>query len=258
METTIPVTGWKGAILVVGIVVLAFWMHDRIYYHNPKLDETIAALQSDDPATIAQALLETDTLGMARGHKLIPYILLLLGDERRVPDEIARKIVQRLQSSPGAISGVGKYLKDIQTIGLRAATTIQALVIIDLHYRVSGIGGKARKRIISYVTERIDPDDEYTLSNGLIAVSQIRSKKLLPFWFQCLAIESEPVRIHALSGLSYYIYDRTHGLFTWRPEKEISSSMAENLKRCLNDPSLYVRQNAEDIVRQLREAGFAL
>ncbi len=78
METTIQITGWKGAIFVVGLVIFAFWMNHRIYYYNPDLDETITALQSDDPATIAQALVESQTLGMAKGQKLIPYILFYL------------------------------------------------------------------------------------------------------------------------------------------------------------------------------------
>ncbi len=257
METTIKITGWKGALFVVGLVVFAFWMNHRIYYYNPDLDETITALQSDDPATIAQALVESQTLGMAKGQKLIPYILFLLSDQRRVPDEIAQRIVQNIQSMPGAIPGIEPQLKEIQTIGFTAAITIQSLVIVDVR-NIRWGSRKARKRIVSYVTEQIDPSDEYTLSNGLIAVEQIRSTSLLPFWFQCLAIESDPIHIHALAGLEYYIYDRTHGLFTWKPEEEISPAMAENLKRCLDSPSYYIQQQAEDIIDKLREAGLVL
>ncbi len=257
MEITIPITNWKRAIVVVGLVVFAFCVHHFTYYDNPELDETITALQSNDPATIAEALLKTSALGMAKGHKLIPHILPLLSDERPVPEDIAQKMIRNTQSSPGAIPGMGKHLHDILTIGFSAALTIQSLVIVDVLH-VQRIGGNAEEYIISYVTEEIDPDDEYTISNALAAVRHIRAKRLLPFWFQCLAIESESIRIHALDGLRYYIYDRTHGLFTWKPEEEISPAMAENLKLCLDDPSFYVRQQAEDVMRQLKKAGFSL
>ncbi|PID55632.1 hypothetical protein CSB45_15065 [candidate division KSB3 bacterium] len=257
MEITIPITNWKSAILVVGLVVLAFCTHHVIYYYNPKLDETITALQSDDPAAIAQALLESSDLDMAKGHKLIPYILPLLSDKRLVTEHAAQEMTHKIQSSPGAIPGMGAHLNGIPTVGFSAAMTIQALVIVDT-FHTRWIGGKAKERIISYVTQEIDPDDEYSISNALAAVGHIHSRRLLPFWFQCLAIESESIRIQALSGLTYYIYDRTHGLFTWKPEKEISQSMAGTLKACLEDPSPYIRQEAEDVIRQLKTAGFSL
>ncbi|PID75184.1 MAG: hypothetical protein CSB23_05075 [Deltaproteobacteria bacterium] len=232
-----------------------FFVHHCTYYHNPKLDETIVALQSDESAIIAQALFETQSLGMAKGHKLIPYILPLLSDKRPVPEDIAQKTIQKIQASPGAIPGMGEYLKDIQTIGFSAAMTIQSLVIVDvLHVR--WVRGKAKKRIISYVTEEVDPNDEYTLSNALAAVRHIYNKRLLPFWFQCLATESETIRIHALSGLSYYIYDRTHGWWTWKPQEEISPAMAENLRLCLDDPYPHIRREAGTIIDQLEKAGF--
>ncbi|PIE61371.1 MAG: hypothetical protein CSA29_03705 [Desulfobacterales bacterium] len=252
------ITGWKGGVFVIGLVVFAFWMHDFIYYNNPKLDETIMALKSDEPAVISQALFENESLGMARGHKLIPYILPLLGDERRVPEEIAQKMIKTIQSTPGAISDMDNHLQRIMTIGFTAAMTIQSMIIIDNVNHAGWIRAKAKKRIISYVTEVIDPDDEYTISNGLAAVRHIPSKKLLPFWFQCLAIESEPIRIHAMSGLNFYIYDRTHGLWTWKPEKEISPSMLENLKLCLDDPYPHIRQEAEALIGKLKKAGFPI
>ncbi len=158
---------------------------------------------------------------------------------------------------PGAIPGIEPQLKKIQTIGFTAALTLQSLVIIDVR-NVRWGSKKAIKRIVSYVTEQIDPSDEYTLSNGLVAVQHIHSKNLLPFWFQCLAMESDPIRIHTLAGLTYYIYDRTHGLFTWKPEEEISPAMIENLKRCLDSPSYYIQQEAQDIIDKLKEAGLVL
>ncbi len=257
MKKTIPITNWKGAILVVGLVILAFSVHYFIYYYNPELDETITQLQSDDPTSIVQALLETSSLGMAKGYKLIPHILPLLSDKRHISKQSSQKIIRKIQSSPGAILGMGKHLQRTHTIGFSAAMTIQSLVIVDdLHVR--SIGGNAKERIISYVTEEIDPNDEYTISNALAAVRQICDKRLLPFWFKCLAIESESIRIHALFVLRYYIYDRTHGLFSWNPEEEVSSVMVRNLKLCLNDPSPYIRQEAEDLVHQLKKSGFPL
>ncbi|PID78248.1 MAG: hypothetical protein CSA18_02460 [Deltaproteobacteria bacterium] len=256
METRIEITSWKGAVFVIGLVIFAFWMHNFIYYYNPKLDETRMALRSDDPAIIAEALLEIKSLGMAKGHKLIPDILVLLGDERPVPEEIAKKMMLQFKSMPGAIfiPGIEDRLKKILTIGHTAAIAIQGLVIIDVHH-LRWIGGKAKKQIVSYVTKEIDPADEYTLSNGLIAVGHIHRERLIPFWFDCLAIESEPIRLLAMSGLSFYIYDRTHGLWTWKPEKEISSSMLENLKLCLEDPYPHIRQEAADLIFKLKKAG---
>ncbi len=254
MKTKILITGLKDAVFVIGIVVLALWLHDRIYYDNPDLNKTIAALQSDNPGTIAQALVEANTLGMAKGHELIPDILLLLSDERRIPDEIALRIRQSIQSSPGPISGMEEQLKEIQTVGFTAAMTIQSMVIVNVSHIRRG-SKKAKERIVSYVTGQIDSGNEYALTNGLLAVQQIRNKRLLPFWFQCLTIESEPIRIHALTGLKYYIHDRTHGFLSWKPEKEISPLMAKQLEHCLNDSSPYVKQQAQDIILELKEAG---
>ncbi|PIE41752.1 MAG: hypothetical protein CSA49_01985 [Gammaproteobacteria bacterium] len=255
METTIPITNWKRAVVAVGLVILAFWMHDFIYYDNPKLDETIAQLQSGDSQAIAQALLDTSSLGMAKGHQLIPHILPLLGDNRPVPEHIEQQMIQQLQSTPGAIPGMGEYLRGTLTIGFSAAMSIQALVIVDV-FHLRWVGGRAKQRIVAYVTEEIDPNDEYAVSNALAAVQHIHAEKLLPFWFNSLAIESETIRIPALSGIEYYIHDRTHGLFTWHPEDEISPAMAANLKSCLNDPSYFIRQQAEDVINDLKEAGF--
>ncbi len=244
----------KDTIIVGGLVFLAFYIHDLIYYDNPQLDKTITELQSGDPAAIAQALLDTSSLDMAKGHKLIPYILPLLGDKRMVPEPIAQKMIQRIQSSPGAIPGVEGYMRDTLNIGFSAALTIQSLVIVDVLH-LERVGGKAAKRIVSYVLNEVDPNDKFTTSNALAAVRHIHARQLLPFWFNSLAIESESIRIHALSGLDYYIYDRTNGLLTWKPAEEISPSMVKNLELCLDDPSFYIRQQAEDIIRKLKKAG---
>ncbi len=256
MVITIPIKNWKGAVFVVGLVVFAFSMHHYIYYYNPELDETITALQSDDPAAIARALLKTSEFGMEKGHKLIPYILPLLKDKRIVPQHIEQEMIEKTQSSPAAIPGMGADLRGTHTIGFSAAMTIQALIIVDV-LRTRWISGKAEKRIISYINEEIDPNDRYAVANALAAVRHICARQLLPFWFECLAIESESIRIHALFGLGYYIYDRTHGLFTWKPEEEITPAMAANLKRCLNDPSYYIRQEARDLIEKMEKAGFS-
>ncbi|PIE54241.1 MAG: hypothetical protein CSA35_06760 [Dethiosulfovibrio peptidovorans] len=251
----IKITNWKRGIAVVSLVVVAFCVHYFTHYYNPELDETITALQSNNPATIAQALLKTSEFGMAKGHKLIPHILPLLSDKRLVKKDASQKMIHKVQSLPEAAPGMDKYLRGIHTIGFSAAMTIQSLVIVDVLH-VWWIGGKAKKRIISYVTEEIDPYDEYTISNALLAVGHIRAKRLLPFWFQCLAIKSESIRVHALAGLWYYIYDRTHGLFTWKPDEEISPAMVRNLERCLDDPSPYIRQEAKNVMRQLKKRVF--
>ncbi|WP_028580692.1 hypothetical protein [Desulfogranum japonicum] len=257
-EFTIEIKSWKGLAVVAGIIILAFWIHHYTYYYNPNLEASINALTSEDPAIISQALMDIETLGMEKGHKLIPYILVLLGDERPVPEPIVSKMIRNIQSTPGAIGGFDAYLKPTQTIGFSAAMTLQSFLVIDL--RKSGrISGNAREQIIYYVTETIGLDkDEYTISNALAAVWMMRDKRLLPFWFDSLAIDSQSIRIFALAGIKYYIYDRTHGLFTWHPEKEISAEMIENLIHCTEDPSAYVQRKARDIIQELRNAGWEL
>ncbi len=117
-------------------------------------------------------------------------------------------------------------------------------------------GKKYRARIVEYVLDEIGLySDELTLANGLWAVNQIHDERLLPFWFQALEIESDPVRLAALSGLYYYVYDRTHGLFTWDPEQEIDASMLKNLKSCAVDGSGFVRISASMVMDALAEAG---
>nr|WP_319494743.1 hypothetical protein [uncultured Desulfobacter sp.] len=252
-EFTIEIKSRKGLAVVSGIVILVFCIHHFIYYYNPNLDASIKSLRSDDPATISQALLNADNLGMEKGHKLIPYILVLLGDERPVPEPILQRMIQNIQAVPGAITGAGANLPPIYTIGFSAAMTLQSLVINDLK-RLRWIGGRAKKRIINYVTTTVDPDDEYALANALAAVRMMRDKKLLQFWFDSLAIDSETIRSHALAGINYYILDRTNGFFTWHPEKEISAEMIENLTRCLDDPSAFIQRKARDIIEQLERA----
>ncbi len=251
MEVTIPIKSWKGFIVVLGIVALAFSIHYYTYYYNPNLDKTIRALKTNDPKIISEALLATSNLGMAKGHKLIPYILPLLSDKRAVPEEIRKKMTKHIQV-PAMIKG---KLKNAYTIGFAAALTIQALVIIDVHH-LRWIGGKAEDEIVSYVIRKINPNDQYTLGNALIAVAQIHRKELLPFWFKCLAVESESIKISALGGFYFYIHDRTNGLWTWKPNQEISQKMAKNLQACLKDKSPFVRQEAKDIIGKLEKAGF--
>lgn len=252
-EFIIEINSWKGLAGVAVIVILAFCIHHFIYYYNPNLDASIDALASDDPAAISQALLDAETLGMEKGHKLVPHILVLLGDERPVPEPILQKMIRNIQATPGAITGVGPNLKPIYTIGFSAAMTLQSLVINDLH-RLRWVGGKAKSRIITYVTKTVDSDDEYALANALAAVRMMRDKRLLQFWFDCLAIYSETIRIHALAGIKYYIHDRTNGFFTWHPEKEISAEMIENLTLCFDDPSAFIQRKARDIMEQLERA----
>ncbi len=58
-----------------------------------------------------------------------------------------------------------------------------------------------------------------------------------------------------VSGLFFYIYDRTHGIFPWHPEREIDTNMLQNLKLCTVDDSMLVRMSASDVVDALTEAG---
>lgn len=254
-EINFELKGWPGVIVVICIISFAFFVHDRIYYHNPRVKPLIKSLQSNDPTIIGEALCETDSFTMERGHKLIPYILPLLRDERELPENLKNKIIKDIQSTPGSIPGMEGYLKKIQTIGFTAALTLQGLVINDiLHKR--WVGGKYKNKIVSYVIEDIGLyDNEFSLKNGLWAVTQIHAKRLIPFWFQCLTMESESIKLASLSGLYYYIHDRSHGMFTWHPEKEIDNDMLEKLKACETDNSPVVRTSSSSVIKALKNAG---
>lgn len=253
-EINFQLNGWSGVIVVICLVSFAFYAHDRIYYHNPRVEPLIQSLQSDDPVAIGNALFEIDGFTMEKGHKLIPYILPLLRDERELPENLKNKISKKIQSTPGSIPGMGEGLKKIQTIGFRAAMTLQSLAMCDL--QVGSVGKKSREKIVSYVIEDIGLyDSEIALKNGLWAVTQIHHKRLVPFWFQCLTMPSESIKLASLSGLYYYIWDRTHGLFTWHPEKEIDSDMVENLKACETDSYISVRISSARIIENLKDAG---
>jgi hypothetical protein len=254
-ETTFELKGWSGVAVVVGLIIFGLAGHHYMYKYNPKLEELTQALQSDDPSVIGKALYESGRFTMGKGHKLIPYILPHLSDDRDLPEQLKQKIIKEIQSTPGSIPGVESDLVGIFSIGFTAALTLQSLVIKDVENK-RWIGGKYRSLIVEYILDEIGPySDEFILKNGLWAVNQIHDERLVPFWFQCLEIESESIRSPALSGLYYYIYDRNHGLFTWHPEKEIDANMIENLKSCLFDNSELVRRSASLVTKALAEAG---
>ncbi len=254
-KITFELKGWPGVIVVVVLVTLAFSANHFLFRYNPRLDELIQALQSNDPIIIGEALYESKKFTMGKGFKLIPHILPLLSDDRDLPENLKKKIIVEIQSIPGSIPGIESEIKNIYSIGFVAALMLQGLVIKDVENR-RWLGGKYRARIVEYVLDKVGIDsNEFTLINGLFAVNQIHDKRLVPFWFQCLKIESESIRAASLYGLSNYIYDRTHGLFTWHPEKEIDANMIENLKLCLVDNSGFVRISASGVVDALTEAG---
>ncbi len=254
-KITFELKGWPGVIVVVVLVTLAFSANHFWFRYNPRLDELIQALQSNDPLIIGEALYESKNFTMGKGHELIPHIFPLLSDDRDLPENLKQKIIVEIQSISSSIPGMESGMKSTYSIGFFAALTLQGLVIKDVENR-RWIGGKYRARIVEYVLDEIGIDNnEFTLKNGLWAVNQIHDKRLVPFWFQCLKIESESIRAASLYGISNYIYDRNHGLFTWHPEKEIDANMIENLKSCLVDNSGLVRILALGVVDALAEAG---
>ncbi|PID73513.1 MAG: hypothetical protein CSB33_03225 [Desulfobacterales bacterium] len=254
-EITFELKGWPGGIVFVVLVTLAFTANHFWFRYNPRLGELIQALQSNDPLIIGEALYESHKLTMGKGHKLIPHILPLLSDDRNLSENLKQNIIVEIQSIPGSIPGMESGMKSSYSIGFIAALTLQGLVIKDVENR-RRIGGKYQAQIVEYVLDEIGTDsNEFTLKNGLWAVNQIHDKRLVPFWFQLLKIDSESIRAASLYGLSNYIYDRTHGLFTWHPEKEIDANMIENLKLCLVDNSGLVRISASGVVDALAEAG---
>jgi hypothetical protein len=254
-EITFELKSRSGIAVVITFIALALAANHYRYRYNPRLDELTQSLQSDDPSVIGKALYESGKLTMGKGYKLIPYILPHLSDVRDLPEELKQKIIKEIQSTPGSIPGIKSDLGGIFSIGFTAALTLQGLVIKDVENR-RWISGKYRGRIVEYLLDEIGPySDDFTLKNGLWAVNQIHDKKLVPFWFECLKIESEAIRASALSGLSHYIYDRTHGLFTWHPEKEIDANMIEDLKACSVDNSELVRRSASLVTNALAEAG---
>ncbi len=254
-EITFELKVWSGVAVVAGLIIFGLAGHHYMYNYNPKLEELTQALQSDDPSVIGKALYESGRFTMGKGHKLIPYILPHLSDDRDLPEKLKQKIIKGIQSTPGSIPGVESDLGGIFSIGFTAALTLQSLVIKDVENK-RWIGGKYRALIVEYILDEIGPySDEFILKNGLWAVHLTHDERLVPFWFQCLEIESESIRSPALSGLYYYIYDRNHGLFTWHPEKEIDANMIENLKSCLFDNSELVRRSASLVTNALAEAG---
>ncbi|PID27479.1 MAG: hypothetical protein CSB55_08825 [Candidatus Cloacimonadota bacterium] len=253
MEILIPVKSYKGFFLAVGLIVSAFIVNYFIWHYNPELNKTAVLLESGDPENIAEALLKTSSFGTAKGYKLIPLILPLLGDKRYVSSHLKEKTSHHISGE----SGSGIYSNEPGTIGFSAALTLNSLIINADISGIRGIRGKAKKNIIKYITDDINLHDEYAVANALLAVQNIRDKRLLPFWFECLRIESESIRMNALAGLNFYISHRTAGLWAWRPEKEISPLMAENLKLCLSDSSPYIKREAENIIEVLKRKGFS-
>ncbi len=228
-ELTFQLKGWSGIVIVVGLVVFALAVNHYVFRYNPRLDELTQALQSDNPSRIGEALYESGKLTAGKGHKLIPYILPHLSDDRDLPEAIKQKQVSQIQSAPGSFLGLEANVGRVLSIGYTAALTLQGLVIMDVENR-RWIGRKYRAQIVDYVLDEIAPyGDEFTLEHGLWAVNQIHDKRLIPLWFQALEIESDSIRLAAHSGLLYYIYDRTHGLFTWHPEEEIDANMLKKL-----------------------------
>ena len=257
-EINFEIKGWKAAVFVLIIVLLAFSHNYYTYYYNPRFSELSAALQSDDVMVMGKALYESGKFTMGKGHKLIPYILPHLSDDRELPEELKTEIIRDIQATPGSISGLDGALGNVQTVGFTAAMALQGLVIMDLE-RKRSVGGKARNQIVDYVLNDIGVSgDEVALKNGLWAVNQIRSDRLLSFWFLCLGKESESVKLAALAGLFYFIDDRSKGLFKWHPEEIINSAMINNLVLCLNDDSPAVRQSAVYVADKLAKAGLVL
>jgi hypothetical protein len=251
----IKLSGRKATIVAICIISFVYFLHHYIYYKNPTLKNSITALESDDPFAIGEALYQAQKLTMSKGHKLIPYILPLLKDNRELPDNIEKKIILEIQSTPGAIGGMGERMKGSFTLGFTSALTLQSLVMLDVQNK-RFVGGKARDKIVEYIIENFSiNDNELAISNGVAAVRQIHDKKLVPFWFRCLELESEQIKAHALSGLFHYVHDRSNGIFAWNPEKEITRSMYSQLKDCQHDPSGLIQRQAELVVQQLTESG---
>ncbi len=252
---TFELKSWPGIAVVVVIVTLALGANHYRFRYNPRLDALTQALQSDDPAVIGAALYESREFTMGKGHKLIPYILPHLSDDRDLPENLKQKLIEHIQSVPGSITGIESAMGKTLSLGFTAALTLQGLVIKDVE-RNRWVGGKYRTLIVEYVLNEIGSNsDEFTLANGLWAVNHIHDNRLVPFWFQCLGIASEAIRIPALLGLYLYSYDRTHGFFEWHPEQEIDANMIENLQSCLVDNSGHVQMSASRVADTLAEAG---
>lgn len=203
-------TGLKSAMVVLCLLALGYLGHHYTYYYNPNLDKSIAALESDDPNFIGEALYQIQKLTMGKGYKLIPHILPILKDSRPLPEIVEQKIIREIQSTPGAMYGIGRKMRGSLTLGSTAALTLQSLVILDVQNR-RFVGGKAQDQIINYIIENISQEnDEFEIANGLAAVRQVHDQRLIPFWFKCLELDSETIKIHALSGLFHYVHDRVH------------------------------------------------
>lgn len=252
-EMTIELRGWPGVLVVACLIFGALWMHHRIYYHNPDFETQREALESDDPVRIGTALLSIDMLTMGRGHNLVPYLLPLLQDERPLPPEIEARMIRRIQSAPGAVMGMDEHMRGSFTLGFATALTLKGLIMMR-EESTGWVSRKARNRITEYVLDDIglEAGDE-ALKNALVATWMVYDERLLPFRFACLGRDDERVRMHALSGLYFYAYDRNHGLFDWHPEAEITSDMLGQLQACVRDPHL--RSHAEQVLGELARAG---
>lgn len=249
----IELRGWPGAIVVLCLVIGGFWLHDRLYYHNPDFETQREALESDDPARIGAALLDIGTLTMGRGHGLVPYLLPLLRDERPLPPDIEQRMIRGFQAAPGAIPGMEDHLRGRFTLGFTTALTLKGLIMMR-EESTGWVARKARNRITEYVLDDIGPEaGDEALKNALVATWMVYDERLLPFRFACLARDDERVRMHALSGLYFYAYDRNHGLFDWHPEEEITPDMFAQLRACARDPHL--RRHAEQVLGELAKAG---
>ncbi len=244
-------SGLLGAVVVIGVIAAALFIHNLIYYHNPRVEPLTKSLQSNDPMMIGEALCEADGFTTEKGHKLIPYILPLLRDEREFPKELQSKFFKGDQLISAGSQDADERSKEIRTIGFASALTLQGFIIKD-----RTPWKKYREKIISYVVEDVRlNDNEHFLKNALWAVSQSKNKRVIPLWFQCLEMESESIKMASLSGLYYYIDDRDRGFFTWHPEKEIDSNMIKKLKACESDSSPAVRFSSSRVIKGLKDAG---
>ena len=153
-EINIKLSGWKGVVVVVLLVAGAGYLHYYRYYYNPDFDTFVTYLESDDPNAIGEALYHTRNLTLSKGHKLIPHILPLLGDDRPLPGAIEGKIIREIQSTPGAIGGMGAEMEGSFTLGSTAALAIQSLVIMNVR-RSRRVTTKAWDRIVNHVVNGI-------------------------------------------------------------------------------------------------------
>lgn len=250
-EIEIPINDWVGLVLVVILISFGIWTHHLIFYHNPKLAETIHGLESRDPRAIGEALLKAREVSMERGHKLVPSLLPLLQDERSMPDDI----VNQFSQTRGFLGMSGIPLPKIEKIGTATGLVLQSLVINDVTKERS-VSGAAKEKIVDYVLQRVAvTGTNFEKANALMASNHIFNQRLIPFRFQCLASDDDALKVHALSGIFFYVTDRSKGIFPWNPSKEINEDMKRVLSERLNDSSLYVRRQSEEIIGILKKMG---